>query len=242
MGKSGVGMYLVVVALLGMLNVHSLSAAVGTEKDAALMGDGYFKIASVQVEREVAPYEVADQYFAPESSNNKNLGEVIMAVDQLIALGKKIWPIIEAGRPVVNTELPVVHVLPREAGQNGSLYDLSGWQAPKTIGYRVTYKNLYGMEVIAFTYSISFQPGGQFNDTGAYIAGASVTANNVSVSWGFDFSAKSEVVAITNRGTRQNPVAGLTLKISYIAKTVFSDIRNSYNYHLTGRGELFQVE
>ena len=27
---------------------------------------------------------------------------------------------IEAGRPVVNTNLPVVHVLPREAGQDGS--------------------------------------------------------------------------------------------------------------------------
>ncbi|MEK6626893.1 MAG: hypothetical protein AABY86_18155, partial [Bdellovibrionota bacterium] len=138
--------------------------------------------------------------------------------------------------------LPVVHVLPREAGQDGSLYDLSGWSAPKAIGYRVTYKNLYGMEVIAFTYSIAFQPGGQFNGKGAYIAGASVTANDVSVAWGFDFSAKSEVVAITNRGTRENPVAGLTLKISYIAKTVFKDIRNSYNYHLTGNGALYQIE
>ncbi|HAZ14816.1 MAG: hypothetical protein A2X86_22165 [Bdellovibrionales bacterium GWA2_49_15] len=206
------------------------------------MGDDYFKIASVEVEKDVAAYEVADQYLAPTGAGDKNLGEVIMVVDQLIALGKKIWPIIEAGRPVVNTNLPVVHVLPREAGQDGSLYDLSNWDAPKAIGYRVTYKNFYGMEVIAFTYSISFQPGGQFNGKGAYISGASVTANNVKVSWGFDFSAKSEVVAITNRGSRENPVAGLTLKISYIAKSVLSDIRNSYNYHLTGRGAINQVE
>ncbi|MBI2522292.1 MAG: hypothetical protein HYV97_17870 [Bdellovibrio sp.] len=238
---SKVTMYFVLVTFVGLMNLNT-AFAMGTEKDAALMGEDYFKIASVEVEKDVAAYEVVDDFLAPTESREKNLGEVIMVVDQLIALGKKIWVIIEAGRPVVNTNLPTVHVLPREAGQDGSLYDLSGWNAPKAIGYRVTYKNLYGMEVIAFTYSIAFQPGGQLNGKGAYIAGASVTANDVSVAWGFDFSAKSEVVAITNRGTRENPVAGLTLKISYIAKTVFKDIRNSYNYHLTGNGTLYQVD
>ena len=146
--------YFVSVSLMGLLNLSVAFSAVGTSEDAALMGDGYFKIASVEVERVVAPHEVMDEYLTQERSDSKNLGEVIMVVDQLIALGKKIWVIIEAGRPVVNTNLPVVHVLPREAGQDGSLYDLSGWNAPKAIGYRVTYKNLYGMEVIAFTYSI----------------------------------------------------------------------------------------
>ncbi|MEK6626427.1 MAG: hypothetical protein AABY86_15780, partial [Bdellovibrionota bacterium] len=89
--------YFVSVSLMGLLNLSVAFSAVGTSEDAALMGDDYFKIASVEMERVVAPHEVMDEYLAQERSDSKNLGEVIMVVDQLIALGKKIWVIIEAG-------------------------------------------------------------------------------------------------------------------------------------------------
>jgi len=236
--------YFFVLSMLATLISSQESFAQSSEGDGSLFSPDYFTISSVKVEKVEQPYEFLDQYLEQVESKaqQKNLGEVILAVDQLIALGEKVWPIIERGRPVVTTDLPTVNVLPSSVGPNGSLYELDNWGAPRSLGYRVTYKNLYGIEVIAFTYSLTFQPGGSFNGKGSYIAGATVTANNVSVSWGFDFSAKAEAVSITNRGTRANPVAGLTMRISYVAKSVFRDIRNSYNYHLTGRGEMREID
>ena len=80
---------------------------------------------------------------------------------------------------------------------------MENWQLPKSKTYRVVYKNLYGVEVISFTYTLHFQYGGSYEGSGKYLTGVIVSATDLFVSWGFDFSAQTEVLSVANLGTLQ---------------------------------------
>ena len=179
-------------------------------------------------------------------SNNKStlsgIGEVIGVVDALIALGKKVYPIVEAGKPILSSELPVTHVLPRKTSDMSD-YELTlgmmeNWKFPKSRSYKVTYKNLYGFEVVTFVYTVHFQYGGSYEGAGKYLTGVIVSATDLYVSWGYEFSAQTEVVSIANLGTLADPVASLSLRLNWVVKTVLAENRSSKMFHLTGAGSL----
>lgn len=197
--------------------------------------DPYYEIAAVEV------HEVqADLAKGFESTANKNLGGVIMQARGLIAFGKEIWKIIEAGRPVSNhTAMQTITVLPKdEEGQPVDVMDMERWQLPSAKSYRVEYKNGFGMTVIGFTYTVVYQWGGSYEGKGKYLTGVNVMADDISVSWGFNFSADSQLLSITNTGTKANPVAAATLTIKYRAKSVVSDISSSETFYVTGSGKI----
>ena len=194
--------------------------------------EAYHTIASVEV-KELNEEEYLDTYAYSE----KGLGEVIMTIEKLLALGKKIWKIVEAGRPVVQTAFaPTVSVLPNVENPKTAFDEMENWSMPKVKRYRVTYKNLLGMEVVAFTYGVYYKHGGTYKGAGRYLTGVNVDARDVKVSWGFEFNAASTVVAISNRGSSANPNTGLTVKINYLAKSVLREIRSSESFHVTGKG------
>ena len=207
----------------------------------AAVDEKQFTISSVEV-TEIGPIESG---FISDHSNKNviaGIGEVIGVVDALIALGKKVYPIVEAGKPVLSTDLPVTHVLPKLTNEMSD-YDLTlglmeNWKLPKSRSYKVVYKNLYGFEVISFTYTIYFQYGGSYEGAGKYLTGVHVSATDLYVSWGFDFSANTEVLSIANLGTLSNPVASLSLRLNWVVKTVLVENRSSRIYHLTGDGQL----
>jgi hypothetical protein len=199
-----------------------------------------FTIGSVEI------VEAESNFSSPnQGPTNKNLvselGAVIGVIDSLIAIGKKVYPIVEAGKPILSSELPVTHVLPKVNNRDVSDYDITlgmmeNWKMPKSRSYRMIYKNLYGMEVISFTFTVHYQYGGSYNGSGKYLTGVFVSASNLYVSWGFEFSAKTKVIAITNHGTLDNPVAGLSLKLSWVAKSVITESQSSKVFHVTGNG------
>ena len=169
-----------------------------------------------------------------------DIGQVIGVVDSLIALGKKIYPIIEAGKPIISSELPVTHVLPKRTNEVSdfdlTLSMMENWQMPRSRSYKVVYENLYGMEVVSFTFTVHFQYGGSFEGKGKYLTGVLVSATELFVAWGFEFSASTEVVSVTNHGTLANPVAGLSLRLSWNAKTIVTESQSSKVFHITGNG------
>tara|TARA_R110000868_G_scaffold61524_1_gene186910 strand:- start:19761 stop:20432 length:672 start_codon:yes stop_codon:yes gene_type:complete len=197
--------------------------------------DPYFEISKVEVtEVESAPIRYSEFY------QEKNLNGVIMQAKGLLALGKEIWKIIEAGRPVSNhTAMQTITVLPKdEDGQPVDVMDMESWNLPSAKSYRVEYKNGFGMTVIGFTYTVVFQWGGSYNGKGKYLTGVNVMADDISVSWGFNFSADSQLLSITNTGTKENPVAAATLTVKYRAKSVMSDISSSETFYVTGSGRI----
>lgn len=207
----------------------------GAKYEGYLKDDPYFQVEKVVVtEVETQPYIVEEKF-----TNNKDLGTIIATIDKLIALGTKIYDIVKKGKPVVNMSFAKpVSVLPQTEDPNVAFNSMSSWSLPTAKTYRVEYKNLLGMSVIAFDYTVYFQHGGQYEDKGAYITGLTVRASNVSVSWGFEFNASSSLETITNRGSRSNPIAAATMRINYQASSLLSDIQSSESFFVTGSGEM----
>ena len=198
--------------------------------------DSYARIESVEV-TELSDIEVPEK-------GDKGLGQVILVVDKLIGLGKKIWPIIEAGKPVVNTTFtPAISVLPKseKVPHDVAFYNMANWQAPRQRSYKVDFKNGWGVNVISFTYNVSYQYGGSYEGAGRYLTGVDVSASNISVSWGFDFNATSSLISIANRGSQEDPIASATVKIQYEASSVLRNIQSAQSFHVTGAGDIEQV-
>jgi hypothetical protein len=201
--------------------------------------DPAFTINSVEVYRVNNP-ELESIIELPKIPLNP-IDEVVMYVDGIIAIGKKVWPIIEAGRPVINTAgiQPTINVLPRldNGVTHAELYDMANWSAPKVVSYRVSYKNLFGNEVIGFTYTIYFQYGGNYQGVGKYITGLAVQASEVYAAWGFNFDASSELVNVANIGSALNPVASAIVRVSYKGRGL-NELRNQQSFYVDGNGTM----
>lgn len=162
-----------------------------------------------------------------------------LILDQIVNLGKKVWTLVDAGKPVVNLKTDVATALPYGAK---CWMDLQTWSAPTAKTYTVTYKNLYGMEVVKFSYRVIFVSGGSVDGKGAYIGYAAIEPSDVSVAWGFKFSAESSAPTIYNMGTKEAPVAGMNLQMNYKIDTILKHVESSQAYFISGKGLLQSLD
>ncbi len=171
------------------------------------------------------------------------LDGVIMLVDQLIAIGQKIIPTIKEGKAIVtNNPMTAVSVLPRGEGKDLVVHEMGGWSVPVSKHYKIAYTNGFGAEVVSFVYSISFQYNGSSNGKGKYLAGIRASARNITVSWGFDLDATSQLVQISNVGTQDDVIAGATLEMTYTVKNWTRTISTSESFFVSGDGKLYKLD
>jgi len=220
----------IVIFTAMVFNFYTASA-----QDINFQADPYFEISKVTVKEVETPY-----YKDNELVQAKDLGAMIMQAGQLIAFGKEVWKIAEAGRPVMNTSsMQTITVLPKtEDGQVVSPLDMELWKLPSSKSFRVEYRNGFGILVVGFTYTVVYQWGGSYEGKGKYLTGVNVMADDISVAWGYDFSASSKLVSITNTGSKVNPVVAAIFNISYRVKTVIKDQTSSETFYVTGSGKI----
>jgi hypothetical protein len=177
------------------------------------------------------------------SQPNGVFSGIIMIIDQLIAIGEKIIPTIDKGRAVViNNPMAAVSVLPRLDTKDPVVHDMGNWSIPVSKHYRISYKNGFGSEVVVFIYSITFQHSGTYNEKGHYLAGIRMAARDISVNWGFDLDASSQLLQISNVGTVDNVIAGATVEITYTVKNWTRTLTTSKSFHVTGEGKIFPLD
>ena len=210
----------------------------------------YYNITSSAVtledsqEAPLAPVTQKKKTLFPYVSKNKvnaELAEYESDLDTIISMGTKIYKIIEAGKPVVSREDAVWKLLPKVSGQEVDEMDLEGWYSPAYRKYHLELKNLYGMVVVSLRYTINYTYGGQYEGKGRYLTGVEIRHEDLLVRWGYNFSAKAIRVSIVNHGTKQNPVVGMTLKLSTVVKTVMNESQRDYTYHVKGDGSFQEM-
>lgn len=168
---------------------------------------------------------------------------VIMVVDKLIAIGQKIIPTIEKGKAVVtNNPMSAISVLPRLDTKDPVVHEMGGWSLPVTKHYKISYKNGYGSEVISFVYSVSYQYNGKYGESGKYLTGIRASARSISVTWGFDLDASSQLIQISNVGTTKDIVAGATIEMSYTVKNWTRQTTNNVSFFIAGDGRLYKLD
>lgn len=164
---------------------------------------------------------------------------VDMIVDKVINIGKKIWAVVEKGRPVVNVRADVATALP--AGAKCWL-DLQTWRAPVSKTWGISFKNLYGVEVVRYVYRVIYLAGGSVDGVGQYIGYATVQPVELNVAWGYTFNSEVTVPAVYNMGSRSNPIGGLTLEVKWSVETVLKKTIQTQSYSVDGRGTLTQLQ
>lgn len=198
-------------------------------------------IASVEVFQVENPAEYKNTVTLPKVPTNP-IDEIIASIDGIIAIGKKIWPIIEAGRPVITTNglVPAISVLPEidSPSKTPALHLMANWSIPRAVSYRVSYKNFFGSEVLGFTYTVYFQYNGSYQGNGKYITSLKVQASEIEASWGFNFDATSELVSVANVGSDDDPVASAIVAVSYKAKGLLNESRSVQSFYVDGNGNI----
>lgn len=200
----------------------------------------YYEITEVETEK------IYDQ-FLDYDIDTHGIGDIDLKtissdVKILIGVGKEVWKIVEKGKPVANVEKTnVLHVLPTaEDGKAILPYELEQWSMPKISKYRTTFKNSFGMKVIDFIYSIQYQYGGKYNQSGNYLTGITIIPNYVDVSWGFEFDVESKVLNISNLNTLTDPTGAMTLQIKYKSKSAFKTIEKRAVFTVAGDGQILK--
>ena len=171
------------------------------------------------------------------------VNSVIMVIDQLIAIGQKIIPMIKDGKSIVtNNPMTAVSILPRTDLKDFVVHDMGNWTIPVNKRYKIAFTNGFNVEVVSFVYSVTYQYNGTFNGKGKYLAGIRASARNIDIMWGFDLDASSQLIQISNVGTVDNVIAGATLEMTYTVKNVFRNITTSESFHVTGDGRLYKLD
>jgi hypothetical protein len=227
---------IVLTAIYLTLNLSAAHADFKVQKN-----DPAFSISSYSISEIETPESLYPMVELPAVGNpvGNPVGEIITTIDSIIAIGQRIWKIVDAGRPVITTKIaPMISVLPHLEGENPTLNQMATWSAPKVKSFRISFKNGYNSEVVGFTYTIYFQFNGSYKNTGKYITNLKVQASEINVAWGFNFDATSELVGIANVGTMESPIASATMQISYIVKGLLNESRHIQGFYVDGSGNL----
>lgn len=157
-----------------------------------------------------------------------------IAWDDIVAIGRTVWDVVVANKPILETESPTVHAIPRVAK---CWSDLETWKAPITRSYEVVYENKLGIDVVTFRFRLQFAYGGSYQGHGRYLANVTVIPALVDVSWGFKFNAKLMVnEVILNHGTKKDPVAGLDMNLVWNVSSVVKENESSVHFAIDGNG------
>lgn len=177
-----------------------------------------------------------DGYFVEKSGG---VGEVIAVANQIIALGEKIYKIIEKGKPVLQTAYAPISVIPKaKDGSPVDMFQTSNWSRPVTRSYEISYKNGFNMSVVKFKFTLIFSYGGKYLDKGKYITAAQIVPSDVEVAWGYSVSATMNLDSIMNHGSIVDPLAGANLRLNYKIDTVVKAEERNILFYIGGDGKV----
>ena len=159
-------------------------------------------------------------------------------IDKIINLGKKIWEIVEANKPVVNIQTTYATATPKGVDH---WTQLAGWKAPEGTVYGFSAKNAYGATVINVRYQVLRTCGGNYNGKGKYLTAVTIEPLTVDVMWGYKFNLNVEIPdsSIANAGTAENPIAAMQPLVKWTIASVLKESNGRSLYYLRGDG-LFQ--
>lgn len=220
MKTKGVRLSFALVVVLSLSGFKSQDEVEGSRKS-------YFHLSAPEV---TVLEEVSDafDYLAAQAPTDDCLPPRLKSEDSpiedqfnsIVAIGEKVWKLIESGRPVVNFKAPLAHALPWSAI---CWTELERWRPPSSQLMQVAYRNGFGQTVVKFRFRVIYSSGGSLNGVGSYLANVTVLPETIDVAWGYTVNAETVVGRAINLGTRDNPIAGLQLMVTWNVKTIVKD-------------------
>lgn len=153
----------------------------------------------------------------------------------IINIGKIIWEIIEANRPVVDVKQSYAAAVPRGITH---WTQLAGWNPPELSVYELTADSKRGGRAIQVRFQVMRTTGGNYQGKGKYLTGVTVEPIMISVSSGYKFYLEAFVPpeSVTNRGSQEDPIAAMVATLKWTIKTVAKETRGSRLFYAQGDG------
>ncbi|QDK46348.1 hypothetical protein DOM22_14825 [Bdellovibrio sp. ZAP7] len=219
-----------IFAVLALSVFSSLTFAQSNQR-----AEDYFKIKNVIV-RDVT--EVASEAMLQLQSDCSTLAVAagtwdLSSIGEVVNIGKTVWEIIQAGKPVTSSKFDTANALPSGVK---CWTDLQGWSGPQYRTYNVQYKNGFDMVVVDFTYRVMYTTNGTVKGVGRYITNATILPADLSVAWGFEFNVQANIPSVTNIGTTQNPIAAMQMNLHWTLDSTVSHQESTQSYFVTGEG------
>jgi hypothetical protein len=167
-------------------------------------------------------------------------GEIIALANDIIALGEKVYTLVQKGKPTIAVEYAPINIVPKDpiTKQYVDPFDLTNTSDPVKKRFVASIKNFLNSEVVRFEYMVVFSYGGSWNGKGKYIQNAMIIPVGVTASYGYDFAATMKLQGITNKGSAANPIATALLTMNYTIKGWGKEVNNTQVVNITGLGEI----
>lgn len=165
--------------------------------------------------------------------------DITVVIDKIVNLGQKIWNLVKQGSPVVNLKMDKANALPMGVK---CWSDLAGWEIPNSKSYRVKYENGFGMTVVDFAFRVVYTAGGSYNGKGKYVTNAMFMPANINVQWGFGLNATAEVPQVFNRGTKEDPIAGMQMTLKWDVSTAITHQEQTETFYVGGDNKLVRMK
>jgi len=140
-----------------------------------------------------------------------------ISIDDLIAVGKKVWEIIKEGQPVVDYQNDWAGAVPKGV----DWMDLEGFQDMSYGPFAWTFKNVLGSTNVNFKWHFSYACKGSYNGHGAFLLNVGTAIEEIYAAWGYTVNVNATVDSNpTNYGTKVDPIAGLAVEVTMDVKSV----------------------
>jgi len=138
-------------------------------------------------------------------------------IDQLIDIGKKVWEIIKAGKPVVDYKNDWAGAIPKGV----DWMDLEGFKDMSYGPFGWEFKNAVGATNVRFRWHFAYSCKGSYDGHGAFLMNVGTAIEEIYAAWGFTVNVNATVDdKPTNYGTKIDPIAGLGVEVTIDVKTV----------------------
>ncbi|MDR3606520.1 MAG: hypothetical protein P4M08_03965 [Oligoflexia bacterium] len=166
-----------------------------------------------------------------------------VVLDVFENLGEVLWDVVKLGAPAPDFQTDIANALPQGVG---GIDDLENWQMPVARTYCVPLIDSRAFDCTPgvqsdethFFFTVQFIPGGDFQGHGKYLAAVMITPELVTLNFRQRFDAQTRVVSIANIGTADEPIAEMTMKLSWQTLSFGSPLKQSLNFKVSGDGKI----
>lgn len=160
--------------------------------------------------------QASQGFLAPTASMAPVPSALPVDIGTIINLGKTVWDVIIANKPVVQVAYDYANALPKGVASPAELARFSDLQIRT---FRYFGRNLFGSTVYDVTFTIVHQYGGTYNGKGKYLASVAVVPTQVDVNWAQKIGMKVTHVATSNVGTETDPIGAIVLELGFSTDT-----------------------
>ena len=167
------------------------------------------------------------------------IGEIIAMAEQVVAIGEKVYTLVQKGKPSIETNYAPISVVPRDPVTKEPIdpFDLEGDSDVVQRRFKGVIKDMFDNEVVTFDFLLQFTPKRSYEGKGNYILNA-IIVPKVKATYGWDAAANMKVLSVSMKGKKDNRVAEAKLAVNYTAKFVGYNLDVTKLINIDGLGNI----